>query len=157
EGGVITFAVIRTGDAQAAQTVNFATSIGGGDTASVNDFTTSAGTLTFNQGDTVKTFTVQTTQDALFEPNETFTATLSAPNFGTLTTASAAGTINNDDAVPSFAVANASATEGGIITFTVTRTGDAQATQTVQFATSDGTATVAGPDYTANSGTLTFN
>jgi CSLREA domain-containing protein len=40
--------------------------------------------------------------------------------------------------------------------FTVTRSGDLSASSTVQFATADGTATLAENDYVANSGTLTF-
>src|SRR5262249_57485033 len=41
--------------------------------------------------------------------------------------------------------------------FTVTRSGDLSAASTVQFATADGTATLAENDYVANAGTLTFN
>ena len=63
EGGQMTFTVTRTGDAQAAQTVNFATSIGGGDTAAAGDFTATTGSVSFAAGETSKTFTVQTTAD----------------------------------------------------------------------------------------------
>ncbi|MEM6255563.1 MAG: ExeM/NucH family extracellular endonuclease [Cyanobacteria bacterium P01_D01_bin.156] len=61
---------------------------------------------------------------------------------------------------PTVAIADVSQSEGNsgttAFTFTVTRSGDTSGTTTVDFATSDGTAT-AGSDYTANSGTLTFN
>src|SRR5207249_1714201 len=40
--------------------------------------------------------------------------------------------------------------------FTVTRSGDTSITSSVNFATADGTATVADSDYVANSGTLSF-
>jgi len=40
--------------------------------------------------------------------------------------------------------------------FTITRSGDTTGTSTVNFATADGTATLANSDYTANSGLLTF-
>src|SRR5437667_6655635 len=40
--------------------------------------------------------------------------------------------------------------------FTVTRSGDISSTSSVNFATADGTATVANSDYVANSGTLSF-
>ena len=43
----------------------------------------------------------------------------------------------------------------GTVTFTVTRVGNTTQSATIDFATSNGTAT-AGQDYTANSGTLTF-
>ena len=68
----------------------------------------------------------------------------------------ATGTINDAQTAPTFAISGGSATEGGQVTFTVTRTGDAQAAETIQYSTSNGTAT-AGSDYTAASGTLTFN
>ena len=45
--------------------------------------------------------------------------------------------------------------EGGQLSIKVSRTGDASGTASVDFATSDGTA-IAGTDYTAASGTLTF-
>ena len=52
-------------------------------------------------------------------------------------------------------IGNASANEGGTLTFTLTRTGATENTVTVQYATGGGNAT-AGTDYTANSGTVTF-
>ncbi|MBK8660266.1 MAG: hypothetical protein IPN22_15720 [Bacteroidetes bacterium] len=61
EGGQITFTVTRTGDAQAAQTVDFGTAVG---TAGAADYTATTGTLSFAAGETTKTFTVQTTTDA---------------------------------------------------------------------------------------------
>ena len=160
EGGVLTFTVTRTGDAQAAQSVSFATSIGAGDTASAGDFTGASGTLTFTQGENTKTFTVQTTQDALLEADETLTVSLSNATAGATVSPSAGaakGTIVNDEAAPVFSVANASITEGGVLTFTVTRTGDAQADQTVNFATSiTSSNTASASDFTANAGVLTF-
>jgi YD repeat-containing protein len=54
-----------------------------------------------------------------------------------------------------FSVNSASAAEGGAITFTITKGGTAGGSLNVSFATSNGSA-VAGSDYTAASGTLTF-
>ncbi|WP_232849047.1 Calx-beta domain-containing protein, partial [Amphritea pacifica] len=82
EGGLMTFTVTRSGDAADAQTIDFATSIGAGDTAEANDFTGNSGTLTFAPGVTSQTFTVQTTQDGIYEGGETFTATLSNNSAG---------------------------------------------------------------------------
>ena len=81
-----------------------------------------------------------------------------------ITTASATGTIQNDDTLPpptlAIAATDANKAEGDsgttAFTFTVTRSGDTSGTTTVDFATSDGTA-IAGADYNANTGTLTFN
>src|SRR5204863_6952594 len=53
--------------AQATESVSYATSLPGADTASQNDFTAASGTLTFAAGVTAQTFTVQTTPDTLFE------------------------------------------------------------------------------------------
>lgn len=56
----------------------------------------------------------------------------------------------------SFSIANDGAvTEGGSSVFTVTKTGTAAGTLTVNYATANGTAVAPG-DYTATSGTLTF-
>ncbi|MDK2413778.1 Calx-beta domain-containing protein, partial [Aphanizomenon sp. 202] len=69
EGSAVNFTVTRTGDAQSNQSVTVATSIATDDTASANDLTANTQTLTFATGETSKTFTVQTTQDSLFEGN----------------------------------------------------------------------------------------
>ena len=69
------------------------------------DFTNSTGTLTFNQGDTSKTFTVQTIDDTLFEGGtaEAFTVTLSTATGGAVIgTGTATGTIADNDAAPNF-------------------------------------------------------
>ncbi|TAE61274.1 MAG: sodium:calcium exchanger, partial [Nostocales cyanobacterium] len=67
EGNGITFTVTRSDDFLTAQSVTVSTSIAAGDTASVSDFTANSQTLTFAQGETSKTFTVQTIEDSLFE------------------------------------------------------------------------------------------
>jgi chitinase len=56
---------------------------------------------------------------------------------------------------PSFAVSDTSTTEGLPLQFTVTKTGAASSSFSINYATSNGSAT-AGSDYTAASGTLTF-
>ena len=172
EGGLMTFTVTRAGDAAATQTVDFTTSIAGTDTAELADFTPNSGTLTFASGVTSQTFGVQTTQDVPYEGAETFSATLSNNSTGSIIVdAVAVGTIlddgtgsgpfgpgpNADDDRPGFSVADVNVSEGGLMTFTVTRAGDAAATQTVDFTTSiAGTDTAELADFTPNSGTLTF-
>ncbi|MBN0988980.1 retention module-containing protein, partial [Amphritea pacifica] len=171
EGGLMTFTVTRTGGTQAA-TIDFATSIESGDTAEVADFTANSGTLTFASGVTSQTFTVQTTQDAIFEGPETFTVRLDNPtNGGEIEDGVAVATIVDDGTGPvppggpgapdddttSFSIGDVSVSEGGLMTFTVTRTGDAEADQSIDFATSiSGTDTAEANDFTGNSGTLTF-
>ena len=160
EGNAINFTVTRTGDAQSNQSVNVSTSIATGDTASANDLIANTQTFTFASGETTKTFTVQTSQDVLFEGNETFTVSLSNPTNGAIISPSngtAKGTINNDDSAPIFSIVDASATEGNAINFTVTRTGDAQSNQSVNVSTSIATGdTASANDLIANTQTFTF-
>ncbi|MCC7487797.1 MAG: FG-GAP repeat protein [Burkholderiales bacterium] len=159
EGGFVTFAVVRSGTAQATQVVTYATAAasgaGNGDAAAeTGDFTATGGAVTFTSldaGTTTRFFSVQTSADAVFEADETFTVTLA----GAAPAATATATITNDDAAPTLAITPASATEGAAMTFVVNRIGNAEATQTVQFATSD-IGAVAPGDYTGNSGTLTL-
>ncbi|WYL92551.1 MAG: Calx-beta domain-containing protein [Gloeotrichia echinulata IR180] len=160
EGNAIAFTITRTGDAQADQTVNVSTAINTGDTASDTDLTTKIETITFKSGETQKTFTVQTTQDAVFESDETFSVSLSNPTNGAIidpTKGTAKGTITNDDPAPIFAIASSSAVEGNAIAFTITRTGDAQADQTVTVSTAINTDdTASDNDFKAKTETITF-
>jgi 3-phytase len=160
EGNAINFTVTRTEDAQSNQSVNVSTSIATGDTASANDLIANTQTFTFASGETTKTFTVQTSQDVLFEGNETFTVSLSNPTNGaiiSLSNGTAKGTINNDDSAPIFSIVDASATEGNAINFTVTRTEDAQSNQSVNVSTSIATGdTASANDLIANTQTFTF-
>jgi hypothetical protein len=155
EGGLMTFTVTKTVSAATGSfSVNYATA--SGTATSGTDFTAGSGTLTFAPGETTKPITVQTTPDTLVEGNETVLVNLSSPTGGaTITTAQGSGTINDNDA--SFAIGNAAAvTEGGTLTYTVTKTvGAAAGSFSVNYATASGTAT-SGTDFTAASGTLTF-
>ncbi|MFM7558537.1 Calx-beta domain-containing protein, partial [Cylindrospermopsis raciborskii] len=81
--------------------------------------------------------------DTTVEPDEGFTVTLSNPTNATITTATAVGTIQNDDVVivaPTLAIAptNAIQTEGNIgakaFTFTVTRSGDTSGASSANWA-----------------------
>ncbi len=141
-------------------TVKYATS--NGTATAGQDYTAGSGTITFAAGETSKTLNVAVIGDATVESDETFAVTLSAPSGAKIGTASATGTITNDDAVqalPTVSIAGASKAEGNSGTsnlgFTVTLSKASATPVTVQYATSNGTAT-AGQDYTAASGTVTF-
>ena len=153
--GALTFTVTLSGAADETVTVDYTTTDG---TATAGtDYTATSGTLTFAPGETSKTITVPISDDSTDEDNETLTLTLSnaSPTDVAIDTATATGTIIDDDTA-ALAIAGASAPEGdGALTFTVTLSGAADETVTVDYATTDGTAT-AGTDYTATSGTLTF-
>ncbi|HEX3300802.1 MAG TPA: Calx-beta domain-containing protein, partial [Actinomycetota bacterium] len=100
------------------------------------------------------------TDDSTYENDEGFTLDLSSPVNASILDAQGAGTITNDDGLPSASIGDVSVAEGSSGTtpagFTVTLSNPSAFTATVDWATSDATAT-AGSDYTAGSGTLTFN
>ncbi|MCY4603528.1 MAG: putative Ig domain-containing protein, partial [Gemmatimonadetes bacterium] len=126
------------------------------------DFTATSGMLTFAaNGQSKMLVSVQTTGDTVDESNETFTLMLSTPSADvTLATATATGTIIDDDGAPSLSVAAASGTEGGLVTFTVSLSPASGQVVTVNYATAPGTATSSadgvGADFTATSGVLTL-
>ena len=120
EGDSATFTVTLNPAVTAEVTVDYATSVETGDTAAQADFTANNGTLTFDAGDTTKTFTVATLEDSVDEVDETFTVTLSSASGANLASdATATGTITDDDQ-STLSIADASADEGDDITFTVT-------------------------------------
>ena len=138
-------------------TVKYATA---NDTATAgSDYTAASGTLTFVPGETSKMVTVNVIGDTIPEPNETFFVNLSSPSGATLFDGQGLGTILNDDG-PVLRINDVSTAEGNsgttAFTFTVTLSPASAGTVTVNYATANGTATVAGGDYVAKVGTLTF-
>ena len=127
-------------------------------TASGSDYTANTTALRFTgtAGET-QTFTVSTTADALLESAETFTVGLSVSGTTLSVTATdtATGTIRDNDRA-SVSVNDASATEGGSLTFTVTLGQAVDGGFTVTPSFTDGTATQ-GSDYTANTAALSFS
>ncbi|MBI2391069.1 MAG: hypothetical protein HYV09_15865 [Deltaproteobacteria bacterium] len=124
------------------------------------DYVSGAGTLTFAAGTTSQTVKVTINGDALDENDETFKVTLSSPTEATIAKAEGTGTITDDDAQPTLSIDDVSVSEGNSGTatakFTVTLSAASGLPVTVAFASADGTATTAGSDYVAASGTLTF-
>lgn len=123
------------------------------------DFAQTNGTLTIPAGQTNGTVLVPVFGDFVREPDETFTLNLSGPIQAWLARATATGTIQNNDPFPSFSIAPAVVSEfdTGLtnLAFSVTLSAPSLATVSVDFFSSDVTAT-AGSDYTTTSGTLTF-
>jgi len=125
-----------------------------------SDYTaTTTTTLTIPAGATTGAITVIVSGDTLFEADETMAVTLSNPTNATIGTATATGTMSNDDTAPSVSIANVSVVEGNAGTtdmiFTITLNAVSGVDATVDITSSDGTAT-AGSDYTAASGTINF-
>ena len=125
-----------------------------------SDYTAQAGILTFNPGEVSKIISVPITGDLLNEANETFTINLSNPTKALIFDGQGVGTITDNDPLPSFRINDVMITEGNSgtknATFTVSLSAVSGRTTSVNFATANGTA-VAGSDYIAQSGTLTFN
>jgi uncharacterized delta-60 repeat protein len=154
----LTFTVNLSAASGKTVTVNYAFS--DGSAIAHSDYTGTNGTLTFAPGETSKTITAQIIGDTIYEPDESFTVTLSSPTGAAIGLASAAGTILNDDSAPSLSAPDASVVEGSdgttTLIYNVSLTGAFQQPVTVSYTTTAGTAT-AGTDYTSATGTLTFN
>lgn len=138
-------------------TVTYATS--DNDALAGSDYTAVSGSLTFTPGQTNKNITVKATGDVVDENNENFTLSVSgAPNVSLLD-GTGTGTIFDDDLLSTLSVLDADVVEGNAATasakFVVQLAPAAKAPVTVDYHTADGSA-VAGSDYTAANGTLTF-
>ena len=136
-------------------------------TGNTDDYSPDSGTVTFAANSSAgakQNITIMVTDDMLSETAETFTVTL-----GTITSdlssqvslksgaKAATATIGASDPITvAISGTSTSVEEGDAVTYTVSISGGIpSADLTVNYATSDGTAT-AGSDYTAASGTLTF-
>ncbi len=154
-----TFAVTLSSASSQTITVAYATADSTATVADL-DYVSTAGVLTFAPGQTTQPITVNVVGDTKFEPNETFFVDLSAPTNATIADGHGVGTIQNDDSPPSLSIDDVSHFEGssGVtpFVFTVTLSSPSSQPVTVNFATSDDTATVADGDYVANAGPLVF-
>jgi len=152
----LTFTLRLSGALTQAASINYATA---DVTASRGfDYTATSGILTFAAGETVKTFTVQVLGDNFNEQTETFNVNFTNPQ-GAIAPAvsSVTATILDNDALPTISIVGASVAEGNSgtrnLTFSIQVSSASAQTISVNYATSDGSAT-AGSDYTAVSGTV---
>lgn len=154
-----TFTVSLSDASGQSVTVTYATS--NGSATAPADYTAIAqSTLTFNPGQTTQTISVTVQSDSVDEDDETFFVNLTAPVSAILENNQAEGTILDDDAAPTLSIADRTIPEGnsgGFVStsFTVTLSAASSKTVKVNYTTVDVTA-IAGADYTAVSGTLTF-
>ena len=150
----VTFTVVRTGATNTAATVNYAT-IAGTATAGA-DYRTTNGILSFAAGVTTNTFAVTVINDTLSESNQVFNVRLSSATNTSLGTSNVVVTIlTNDSAVFTLSATATNTESAGTLTITVARTGTTNNAVTVDFATTNVTAT-AGSDYSATNATLSF-
>lgn len=146
--------------ATSGQTVSVSYVTADGTATSGSDYVATSGVVSFAPGETSKTVSVTVTGDSRHEPDETVLLNLSTPVNAVVGDGVGLGTILNDDPLPGIAVADVKITEGQSGTktfnFNVSLTSPSGQTVTVQYATSNGTAT-AGSDYVAASGILSFS
>jgi hypothetical protein len=166
ESDVMTTITVNRAGTTGAVSVNYTladgTATGGASCGAGVDYINTGGTINFADGQASQTIIVPICSDALDEPNETFTVTLSGATGGAIigSPSTATVTIIDDDAAPTLSINDVSQAEGNAgttpFTFTVTLSAPSGQAVTVDYATVDGTAT-AGSDYTAiPPTTLTF-
>jgi hypothetical protein len=166
----LTFTVTRGGDTSGAGSVDWKLSSASANTA---DFATGdslgtngglpSGTVSFADGESSKTITIQVVGDLSVESDESVTVTLSNASGGQIQTATAVTDILNDDATIAISALSAAKAEGNsgttAYTFTVTRSGYLGEAETVNFAiTGTGINPADGADFGGSlpSGTLTL-
>ncbi|MEJ2618969.1 MAG: Calx-beta domain-containing protein [Candidatus Thiodiazotropha sp.] len=128
-----------------------------------SDYTATQTTVNFADGELTSNCTIPLLDDSSYETDETFMITLASPGGGAVlsTPASAVVTLSSDDPVPASGSLQFSLSEyqinedGGTATISVSRSGGSSGAIGVSYASSDLTA-VAGEDYTAASGSLSF-
>ena len=141
-------------------------------TFSGSDYYSQSGRLVFAPGETSKTITLTVVGDTVDENNESFFINLSAPTDATIADGQSVVTITDDDTsttppppppsgtVPTITVSDASVAEGSNgdtnVAVTVSLSNTSTAYVTVDFASTDGTATFAGSDYWRMSGRIVF-
>ena len=156
EGGNLSFTVSLSNAVDVATTINVLLTDG---TTSAGDFNHTTQQVTFAAGSiAAQTVSVATTVDTTVEANETFTASLalSAPLTGgrlSNTADTGIGTINNDD-IATYTISDASITEGGNLSFTVSLSNAVDVATTINVLLTDGT-TSAG-DFNHTTQQVTF-
>ncbi len=171
------FTVSRAGGTAGPLTVNYTV---GGTASNGVDYTTLSGSVTisngtatagtdylptngiaiFAPGTTNQTLAVTILGDVLNEADDTFFVNLSNPTNGIIGDSQGVGTISNDDPLPILSIGDVTVTEGDSgasqAVFAINLSVVSGRALSVNFATANGTA-VAGSDYVATNGTLTFS
>ena len=138
-------------------TVDYASSAGTACHCSSDFNAISSTTLTFSAGQTSKTISVTINDDSVDEMDETFDITLSNPSNATIAVATGTVTVTDNDPAPTISINDVTTADetAAASNLVATISSASEKTITIDFASSDGTAT-AGSDYTATSGTITF-
>jgi hypothetical protein len=138
-------------------TVNYATQ--NGNASAGTDFNATSGTVTFPAGSTTQPVTVNVLASTKAGPNLYYYLQLTSPTNAQVAQSSTYGYIENPNLTPTLSISPAAVykPQSGKTTVkaTVTLSSSSVNTVTVNYSTQDGLA-IAGTDYTAASGTLTF-
>ncbi|MEZ4265753.1 MAG: Calx-beta domain-containing protein [Myxococcota bacterium] len=154
EDGTLVFDV--TLDAPSGLDVSVAWQTVDGTALAGPDYLAASGTLEIAAGDTVGQISVTLLDDTVDEDDdETFTVELSAAvNVGAMLKGVGTGTIHDDDEPPPVSVADLTVSEAaGVAVVTISLSHSSGLPVTVDYATSDGTAS-SPADYTAKTGTV---
>jgi hypothetical protein len=150
--------VTRTNGSTGTVTVQYATA---DNTAKApSDYTSTSGSLTFNNGETSKQITIPIVDDSTPEGTEGFKISLTNPSGGAVLGNFATATLSiQDNELPTLSISDVSQAEGNsgttAFTFTVTSSNSINNNVNVNYATTDGSAT-AGSDYQTTNGNLTI-
>ncbi len=148
--------LVRIGNTNIGFSVTLNTSDGSATAGA--DYISTTTTVNFAPGQTNLTLTVAVLDDTLAEGDETVNLTLSSPSGGVVLgpIGTSVLTILDNDTAYNFSAATYATNEGTVdLVITVRRAGFNLSTGSVDFATSDGTAT-AGSDYLSTTGSLVF-
>lgn len=155
-GGSASLTVLRTNGSSGSVSVAYNTVPG---TAQPGlNYVTSSGTLTFGNGETMKSVTVPLVDNNVVQGPVNLSVMLSAPTGGSTLTAPTNTTLTIVDNDTGFAFVNATnyvRETNGTVPIFVQRIGGTNSGAQVNYLTTNGTA-LAGVNYTAVSGTLTF-
>jgi Bacterial Ig domain/Calx-beta domain/Nidogen-like len=161
EGNSATTGAVFTVSLSAAsgKTVTVAYQTADGTAAAGADYQPASGVLTFAPGVSSLSLPVTVVGDLLNEADEGFILFLSSPVNATLERSVGAGTIRNDDPLPSLSVDDVTVSEGNSggteAVFTVSLSAPSGRPISVSYETADATAH-AGSDYDVAAGALTF-
>ena len=159
EGFPGVFATVRL-SAPSGYTVTASASTSDGTATAANDYSPFVGRpVTFAPGQTTRSLLVDLRGDRIIEPDETFFVTLSDPTRAVVSATPGTVTITDDDGTPPGVKLDAATYSVGeeqvVLHVRVIRTGDIRQEASVEYATSDGTASERS-DYTTARGRLNF-
>ncbi len=148
--------VFRLGNTLGQTRVDF-NSLGGTAVTGI-EFTPTNGTLTFIPGQTSNSFTVAINNDSEIDGTQTVQLNLTNANGATiLSPSNEVVTVIDTESGLSFASTGYTVTENGVAAvISVTRSGVTNSTVTVNYTTTTNGTAIAGTNYTATSGLLTF-